>query len=121
MSPPLSLDAGALLRRLREAPLLQEPFPHIYVEALLPATVYAQVLAAIPGAAAFSKVVYPGVGRGAPALQARGHKERIADHGLALPPVDHAAALAALSGFFAGDGFRDTLLERFSAADAWAG
>lgn len=116
-----SIDADGLLRRLREAPLLQEPFPHMYVEGLLPAAVYAQVLAAIPGAAAFSKVVYPGVGRGAPALQARGHREKIEDHGLALPQSGQASALAELTGFFAGDGFRDTLLGRFSAADSWPG
>lgn len=103
-----------ILERIKTAPILQEPFPHILIQGLIPEKEYEELLDDIPGTETFSKAIYPGVGAD---LQT----ENGIKHGLILDETSKYPLLEALTVFLKSREIAQLLLERFAAPDSWKG
>lgn len=51
-----------VVRRIEQAPIILEPFPHIYIAGIFPEAYYHSLLARIDAVGNFVPTLYPGVG-----------------------------------------------------------
>lgn len=101
-----------VLQAIRRAPILRDPFPHIYVKEIFQPAFFRQLLDAIAAKAVFEPAVYPGVSVDLKA-------ENFHDHGLACANAQEVPELARLRAFLKSNAFSRTLLERFADPTAW--
>lgn len=103
---PFVLDA------IRRAQIVQDPFPHIFIERIFPDDVYAKVVHALPPASAFTRADYAGTARWKSVRRSNARNE----YGLIYPDADRVPAFAEVTAFVRSDVFARALLEKFSAA-----
>jgi hypothetical protein len=103
------LCAAHAIRKIREAPIAAEPFPHIIVPELLPPDFFRELGRSFPERSLFRNAAYPG----------SGHNRRATpyhENGLVFRDFDANEYLRALRDFFASEDFSRLLLSKFSAS-----
>lgn len=101
-----------VLQAIRAAPILHDPFPHIYITEVFQPAFFRQLIEAIAARAVFEPAVYPGVSVDLKA-------ENFHDHGLACANADEVPELARLHGFLKSGRFSRALLEKFADPASW--
>lgn len=101
-----------VMRRIEQAPIILEPFPHIYIPGIFPEAYYHSLLARIDAVGNFVPTLYPGVGVD---LKAQNFK----DHGLTCENFEQDAQLLPLHRFLKSERFTEALLKKFSAPGSW--
>jgi len=102
--------------RVHEAPIEQEPFPHLVVPEIVPTDVYERLLEHLPLAAQWGRAEYPGTGRFTTRHGGQPTSGQDAAHvGLVLQDWQKSPLLEQLHAFFAGEPFARLLLDKFSA------
>jgi hypothetical protein len=98
-----------VLRKISDAEINTEPFPHIIVPEIFPAALYPALLSAIPAPEQFAAAAYPGTGYG------KGKRQW---SGLAYPGLRELLLFSDLRVFLKSNRFCRALLDKFSVPGA---
>jgi len=108
--PAVKAIEAHVLGKIAKAQVIDEPYPHILVDNLLPADLYAEVVAAVPPTSEMERVSYPGTGFGKKTATSRdyGFRHR------ALKTTD--GPLGVVRDVLASDAFARALLDKFATS-----
>lgn len=106
------LAFSKVMEEIVAEPIATEPFPHIYIQDIFPASYYRQLLNRIDVVGNFVPVVYPGVGVD---LEAKNFRE----YGLTCDNFREDKQLSRLHTFLESEQFARLLLSKFAATDSW--
>jgi len=101
-----------IVAKVLAAPVVQDPFPHVVIQELLPSALYEAALIAIPPKSELTKVSYPGTGY---SLTGRGGRSDFGYAYLGMQADD--GVLGVIHKAFSSPAFARALLDAFSAQE----